>query len=169
MMIYPDVIAVEQDLLQRLRDDRRLADWGAEVAPLPGFTKDGWARLFARYPAVGTYCARAEYREQAGQARLEVAPLAILCAGANYRAPAAALSGDSEQPGATHLVERCRQVVETWPLDGSNLRALRPLRWSLAWCSSQIAVCVLEVEATLARPARPTPGEIDAYGSSYDK
>lgn len=162
---YPDMAAVEQALLARLAADERLTQWAALCISLPAITQDSWAKLFTRFPAVGTYCARATYSAaHQGNATAETAPMAIICAGANYRLPSAARAGGPEQPGALQVVEACRRAVDGWGPE-ANLRSIRPTGWTLAWANNQTAVCALTVEVELIRPRVPTDGELKAYGS----
>lgn len=167
-MIYPDAISLELELLDRLKADKLLTDWRVEVSQLPGFNRDAWEKLFRRFPAVGTYCAKADYSRHDGMTERETAPLVMICAGQNLRNEAAPRMGDHDQPGAVHLVGRCREIVRRWPLPDSNLQYLIPKNWQLVWCNSQIAVCALVVEAVLTQPIAPTPEEIEAYGSSLE-
>jgi len=167
-MKYPDVIALEFDLLDWLRADLRLQAWRIACESLPGFNRDQWAKLFNKMPAVGTYCAQATYKPvQPGITESEISPLAIICAGANMRSKAAPRVGDEHEPGAGHIVEACRQVVIATPTNGTNIESMKPTGWQLVWCSTQIAVIALTIEVTLTRSIVPTPGEVEAYGSSY--
>jgi hypothetical protein len=166
-MMYPDVAAVEEALVERLKADQRLIAWNAQITSLPAINKDSWARLFARFPAVGTYCAQGSYEENPTlRATVERCPLALLCAGGGYRTAADARKGGLEEPGANQVVERCRLVVDAWQPEG-NLQSIRPTGWKLAWANNQIAVCVLDVEIELIRPGALTQEELEADGSIY--
>ena len=166
-MIIPGGISVEDLLLERLHADQRLADWRVEIISVPGFGGESAARLFKRYPAVGTYCPGGEYQSTPGDTIItETCHVALLCAGANYRAASAARRGGPELPGANHLVDACRRILQEWR-PGGNVAEVSPIRWRLGWSNSQIAVCVLEARVVLARPLVPTPQEVEAYGSSW--
>jgi hypothetical protein len=167
-MIYPDVIAVEFALLEWLRADQQLKDWRVEFSSLPGFNRGEWEKLFRSMPAVGTYCAQGKYERGHKAHKNEISPLAVICAGSNYRRPGAPRVGDDQEPGAGHLVEACRRVIEGAQLMGTNLKSMDPTGWQLVWCNTKIAVCALTVEVTLTRPTVPTPPEVEAYGSSYE-
>jgi len=168
-IVYPDAVALEADLVLRLQADAALAAWGVEVSEIPGLSRDDirTAALFRRLPAVGTYFGRSEFGEDAEAARSETITFAVLCAGSNLRRPGQARVGDELSPGALHLSERVRLVLETWPTPGTNLEYIKPRRRLLGWTGSQAAVWVLEGEARLTRPITPTPEEVQAYVSSY--
>jgi hypothetical protein len=167
-MIYPDVIAFEFALLDMLRANQRLKDWRVEFSSLPGFNRDEWEKLFLTMPAIGTYCAQAKYEKQDRASLNEVAPLAIICAGANYRRPGAPRVGDEHEPGAGHLVAACHWIISQWPTEGTNIKSITPQGWDLVWCNTKIAVCALIIQVTLTRPIKPTGPEVEAYGSSYE-
>ena len=167
MPLYPDMAAVEEALLKRLKADQQLIDWNAQITELPAINKDSWAKLFTRFPAVGTYCAKGSYESNPTlRATVERCPLALLCAGWSYRTAADARVGGPDKPGANQVVEHCRLVVDAWQPEG-NLQSIRPTGWTLAWANNQIAVCVLEVEIELIRPGAPTQEELEADGSIY--
>ncbi|MCB2186945.1 MAG: hypothetical protein KQJ78_11040 [Deltaproteobacteria bacterium] len=166
-MMFGSVLEVEAALLPVLQADPVLAGWRTEILALPGFNDDAWKTLFPRFPALGTYCARGEFRrDNLSAALLEVAPLALLAAGRNLRHPAQAVWGDDELPGCLAVLDRARVLVEGWR-PGGNLEHITPLSWRLAWCNSQAAVAVLEIEVAINRPLIPTSAEVDAYGSTY--
>lgn len=168
MSAYHSIAAVEDELLERLAADPRLADWRAEITALPVLSgKEAEARLFGRFPAVGTYAPKGEYAPGQGAAPVvETAPIYLICAGSNLRSPDSPRRGGPDTAGAHQVVEACRRVVEAWPREG-NLQSIRPARWWLAWGNKQLAVCVLEVEVKLARSLTPAPEETEAYGSDY--
>ena len=165
-MIYPDVTAVESELLSRLAADPVLGGWSPEITAVAGLTeRDQVGKLFAKMPAVGTWCPSGRFEgDQFSQ--LETCPIYVICAGVNYRNPAAARRGDTEHPGAHHLAECARRVITAWGQEG-NLKNIRPLSWRLAWSNPQIAVVVLEARVELARPLTPTQEETQSYGSDY--
>jgi hypothetical protein len=167
--LYPDVVALEMDLLRRLQADPVLRGWQVAVSEIPGLNREDikTASLFGRLPALGTYFGRSDFDDPKEVLRDEVVRFAILCAGSSLRRPAQARVGDETNPGALHLSERARMVLESWPVQGTNLKYIKPRRRVLGWCNSQVAVWVLEGEARLTRPVIPTPEEVHAYGSSY--
>jgi hypothetical protein len=167
-MIYPDAIAFEFAVLAKLRAVQRFKDWGVEFQSLPGFNRDQWKSLFHNFPAIGTYCPQAKYKPQDRVSRNEVAPLSIICAGANYSSPSAPRVGDASKPGAGHLVAACEWIMRQWPTEKTNIKSLEPLGWDLAWCNDKIAVIALVIQVTLTRPIRPTAAEVEAYGSYYE-
>lgn len=163
--VYPDMAAVELALLARLHINQRLKDWQTLIVPLPVFNLDGRAKLFAKYPAVGTYCGRATYStDYVGRACNEQATLSIFCGGDNYRDPAGARAGDDEQVGVMQLIEACRLVVEGWGGD-ANIQEMVPTGWEMVWTNNQIAVGALTVNVKLTRPIVPTEGELKDHGS----
>jgi hypothetical protein len=167
--LYPDVVALEMDLLHRLQADPVLRDWRVAVSEIPGLNREDFktASLFGRLPALGTYFGRSDFDDAGEVLREETVRFAILCAGSNLRRPAKARVGDESNPGALHLSERARLILESWPVRGTNLKYIKPRRRVLGWTGSQVAVWVLEGEARLTRPVTPTPEEVHAYGSSY--
>lgn len=165
MTIYPTIVEVESALLAHLGADRVLADWGVEPRAIPGFEAKDFGRLFARYPAVGSYINGGKY-EPDQLTVLETAPLYLICAGENLRGPAAARRGDERNPGAAHLVERCRALATAWR-PGGNAAPLTATGWRQVWANNQISVCALELAVCLTRPRARDKEALEHHGSIY--
>ena len=161
---FPSMAAVEDALLDVFRADQRLTDWDATIITVPGFSeKKVVARLFARFPGVGTFLPSGEYGGS-GIQRTETAPLWIFCAGQNFSNPALPRRGGPHEPGALQLVGHCAQIIEGWN-PGGNIRHIQPERWQAVWNSNQISVHALICSVEIWRPAAPIQEEINAYGS----
>lgn len=106
-------------------------------------------QLFARTPAVGTYIPGGEFGlHDAGQTERITGWL--LCAAQNARSPGAALRGDLHYEGAWDLLARVAQAV-TIRQPEANIAGCTPLRWKLAACNTQLAVCALHVQVDMVR------------------
>jgi hypothetical protein len=166
-LLYPHIIAVEEDILAALKADAQLAAWRANVTQVPGLSKaKELAELFRTFPAVGTYAPDGQFHQTDPRLLNETCPLWIICAGQNLRSPHQPSRGDDRSPGSLHLVNRCVQIILAWECKG-NLKSINPKDWRLTWCNKSIAVHALQVEVVLTRPKAPTTEEIETYGSSY--
>ena len=166
-LLYPSIIELEKAMIARLQNDSQLSGWRVHVTSVPGLSKASEiAQLFSRFPAIGTYSADGVYAEAGNHISDEKCPLWVLCAGQNLRSPSAPSRGDKNSPGSLHILNRCRDRIESWERHG-NLKSIRPTDWRLAWCNKQIAVHVLQVEVVITRPQALTDEEIELYGQSY--
>jgi hypothetical protein len=165
-LLYPSIIELEEAMIARLKNDSKLTGWKVHVTSVPGLSKvSEIAQLFSCFPAIGTYSADGIYKT-ANSITEETCPLWILCAGQNLRSPSAPSRGDKNSPGSLHILNRCRDRIESWERHG-NLKSIQPTDWRLAWCNKQIAVHVLRVEVEITRPQALTDEEIETYGQSY--